>query len=99
MTIQRRDQLALDEQVIRDDELEAALELRQSSREKLAEMRKRFDLAHETASAEVAKLELPEGRAVRVGRFRITRTGIPARSVSFETKASSRVRISLVGDE
>jgi len=52
----------------------------------------------EDADLETA-LELPEGGAARVGRFRITRTAVAGRSVTFDTKATSRVRIVLVGED
>ncbi len=92
-------QLALDEQVIDDAEVEAALEEREKRKASLQAVRKVYDGAHEAAIAEIAKLELPEGGAARVGRFRVARSAIPARSVTFDTKASSRIRISVVDEE
>ena len=97
--LQSVDQLAMDEQVIDDADVEAALEEREKKKASLQAVRKIYDGAHEAAVAEIAKLELPEGGAARVGRFRITRAAIPARSVTFDTKASSRLRISLLGEE
>ena len=92
-------QMALDEHVIEDSELEGALEERLSAKEAAAETRRSYDEANEAATAAIAKLELPEGSAVRCGRFRIARQFVAARSVSFEAKATSRVRISLIGDD
>lgn len=92
------DQLALDEQRIDDLALEQALERRLSRRLELADARKNAQEADEEANVEIAKLELPTETAVRCGRFRITRSSIPARSVSFEVASSSRVRITLLGD-
>jgi hypothetical protein len=92
-------QLALDEHVIDDSDLEDALEERHRLRVLSSEHRKAYDEADEAAGVEIAKLELPDGQAVRCGRFRITRTARAARSVAFETKASSRVRITLLEDE
>lgn len=92
-------QLALDEQAIEDDELEAALEERLRLQTIASETRKRYDEAHEAAGVEIAKLELPEGAAVRCGRFRITRASVAARHVSFDAKATSRVRITLIGED
>lgn len=92
-------QMAFDEQLVEDAALETALELRWRKKESLDAVRKIYEDAHEAAAFEIAKLELPEGRAARVGRFRITRTAVAARNVTFETKASSRVRIALVGDD
>lgn len=89
-------QQGFDEQLIDDPEVEQALEEREKHKASMAIVRKIYDGAHEVAVAEIAKLELPEGGAARVGRFRITKAAIPARSVTFDTKASSRVRISVV---
>lgn len=45
-------------------------------------------------------LELPaDGRAVRCGRFRITRSSVSARTVQFETKPTTRVRITVLGED
>jgi hypothetical protein len=90
------DQLAFDEQTVEDPDVEAALEERQSRKDSLSAVRKDYEEANELALAKVAELELPEGGAARVGRFRIVRSAVAARSVTFETKATSRVRISLV---
>lgn len=92
-------QLGFDEQVIEDEEIEQALEDREKRKASLSAVRKVYEGAHEAAIAEITKLELPEGGAARVGRFRITKAAIPARAVSFETKASSRVRIAVVGED
>ena len=89
-------QLGLDEEVVEDDAIEAALEERAKRKNSLDAVRKIYDGAHEAAVAEIARLELEDGQAARVGRFRITRSAIPPRSVTFETKASSRLRIGLV---
>lgn len=93
------EQLAFDEQTIDDAALESALENRLKKKDSLDSVRKVYEAADEVAQAEIAKLELPEGGAVRVGRFRITRAAVAARSVAFETKATSRVRIVLVEDD
>ena len=99
MTTRAVDQLALDEQRIDDLALEQALERRLSMRLELAEARKASEAADKEADVEIEKLELPDEGAVRCGRFRLTRTTMPGRSVSFETASKSRVRISLLGDD
>ena len=99
MTTRAVDQLALDEHRIDDLALEQALERRLARRLELAEARKSAEQADAEADVEIEKLELPDEGAVRCGRFRLTRTTMPARSVSFETASKSRVRISLIGDE
>lgn len=91
-----QDQLGFDEQVIDDPSIEAALEERLKRKNSLDAVRKNYDAAHTIASAKIAELELPEGGAARVGRFRITRQEVPAGHREFDTKSSSRIRISLV---
>ena len=92
-------QLAFDEHVIEDADLEEALEERHKRRESLRAVRLFYKEADERAKGEIAKQELSEGVALRVGRFRITRTDIPPRSVSFDTQGSSRLTIALVDDD
>lgn len=92
------DQLAFDEQVIDDHAIEGALEEREKRKDALNAVRKEYDQANAAATGAIARLELPEGGAARVGRFRIARVAVPARSVTFDTKASSRIRISIPKD-
>ena len=92
-------QLGFDEVQVTEPALERALEARHERRLTASEARRLFNEAHEAATAEVAKLELPEGGAVRCGRFRVTRSTVPARSVSFETEAKSRIKIGLIGED
>jgi len=91
-------QLAMDEQVITDPDIEAALEDRQAAKEALNEKQASYEELNETAKAQLAKLELPVGAVARVGRFRIERKISAARSVSFETAAKERLAIGLIGD-
>jgi hypothetical protein len=93
------EQTAFDEQVIEDEEIEAALEDREKKKASLDAVRKIYDGANEHAILKISELELPEGGAARVGRFRITRQAIPAGHREFDTKASSRIRISVASDE
>lgn len=88
-----RDQLALDETLITDPTLESALEERQAAKIEKGRATKVYKEAHAAAAAEIEKQELPDGRAIRVGRFRITRSTVSARSVAFETSPTSRVSI------
>jgi cation transport regulator ChaB len=94
-----RNQLAFDEQMVEDTALENALEDRQRRRDSLSAVRKAYDEANEEANARIAEQELPDGHAIRVGRFRITRSSVPARNVHFEAKAASRIRITLLGED
>lgn len=91
-------QQAFDEQVIEDEEIEAALDDREKKKHSLDAVRKIYDGAHEFAMAKITELELPEGGAARVGRFRVTRQAVPAGHREFDTKASSRIRISVAGE-
>jgi len=96
--LQAVEQQAFDEQVIEDEEIEAALEDREKKKHSLDAVRKIYDGANEHALLNLTELELPEGGAARVGRFRITRQAIAAGHREFDTKASSRIRISVAGE-
>lgn len=99
MALRAVPQLALDEEVIENEELEAALEERESRKSSLAAVRGDYKTADDAAMLAIALLELPEEHAVRVGRFRISRKTVKGRIVSFETETSNRVRIAVIGDE
>jgi hypothetical protein len=99
MATRVKDQLAFDEKVLEIPELESALEERLATKAGLSEQQKAYDEANKAVEVEIEKLELPEGTAVRCGRFRITRSAVSARSVSFETKATSRVRITVLDED
>lgn len=92
-------QLAMDEETIADKVVEEALEERQRAKDALDPYRKEYRDAHDAAKDAIKRLELPDGRVVRVGRFRITKEFVPARSVSFDTASRSAIRIGLIGDE
>jgi hypothetical protein len=88
----------MDETTIEDAELEDALEKRQVEKSALSEQRKAYKEANEATKVGIAKLELPDGHAVRIGRFRITRTAIPGRHVDFDVDPRSQVSIAFLGD-
>lgn len=88
-------QTGMDETPHDDKVLVDLLEKRLRLADDKAEIGKTFKEAHKAVVAEIDKLQLPEGGALRVGRFRITRTAVPAKSVSFDTEATSRLTISL----
>jgi hypothetical protein len=98
MALRNVAQLAFDEEVIDDAAIEAALEEREKRKASLAAVRAEFKEAHEAATTAIAVIKLAAGSAARIGRFRITRTVVAARAVSFETEESSRLSISLVED-
>jgi hypothetical protein len=98
MALRSVPQLALDETTVTDADLEAALESRQRSKEEAASARGEFTTADNVAKALIERLELDEG-PVRIGRFRITRSVLKGRSVTFETQDKPRVQIALVEDD
>jgi hypothetical protein len=99
MTTQSQPQTALDEREINNAELESVLEDREVAKGKAGETRKKYTTVDEVAKDKIAALKLAEGDVVRIGRFRIKLTNIPARDVAFETSATSRLSISPVGDD
>jgi len=97
--LRSEDQLGFDEELIENPDVEAALVERQARKDTLASVRKDFNAAHDKAVAALTSIELPDEGAVRVGRFRISKSIVSARTVSFETQESSHLRITLLGDE
>ena len=95
MATQKTDQLAMDEKVIADSELEAALEDYWQKKIDAGEVNKAKNEASTQVKAMAARLELPDGMAARVGRFRIERKDVGAKKVSFETKPSTRYTFGL----
>jgi hypothetical protein len=93
------DQLGFDEEVIENPDVEAALVARQAAKDALSSVRKDYDAAHEKAKGALAMIELPEEGAVRIGRFRISKSLVSAKSVSFETKESTRLRITFMSED
>ena len=83
--------------MIDDPSIAEALEERDRRKMTKDDATKLFRASDDIARAKLLELELPDGGAVRVGRFRITRRDVPARTVEpFETKASTRIRITPV---
>lgn len=99
MATAARPQLAFDEKAVTDAALENALEARQNKYDAVKAVRHQFDEAHEAAQAEIAKLDMADGTAVRVGRFRIERRFVAGGSRSFDTKARSQTRIALADED
>jgi hypothetical protein len=99
MAIEQTDQLAIDEVTIEDEVIQVALERRQRAKEALVEPRKEYRASNDQAKFALERLELPTGRAARVGRFRVERVERPGRTVSFETEASTQMKITLVDED
>jgi hypothetical protein len=92
-------QTALDERVIEDAELEKVLEDRQVAKGNAGEARKKYGTLDELAKGKIADLQLEDGDAVRIGRFRISQSAVAPREVAFETNATSRLTISADSEE
>ena len=88
-------QLGMDERVVDDKALSDLLETRLRLLDDKAEITKSFKAAHEEAKDAIAKLDLEEGGAIRVGRFRISKRPVAPRTVSFEAEATTRLTIEL----
>lgn len=91
-------QYGLFDQVIENEELEAALE----EREKVNNSRKALNAKFKTADTEakglISALDLSADDVVRCGRFRIKLSEVAGRSVAFETDPAERLTISLLDD-
>lgn len=89
-------QTGMDEQVIKDEVLEEALETRLRAHLRMATVRSEVKQIDEETAGLITRLELPEEGAVRVGRFRLTRKKVSAHSVSFDVGDKYPVRIALI---
>jgi hypothetical protein len=83
----------MDDKIIKNPELEKTLEDRQQAKAAMSEFKKLDrDAKQQIRSCE----EVPP---FRVGRFLITQTNTPPRSVSFEAEGGTRLNIKLAGEE
>lgn len=80
-------QLGMDEVVVESAEAEAALEERLKRKNSAAELRRQFEEADAAAKALVIPLMPADAEAVRIGRFRLTKSVSKERAVSFSTPA------------
>lgn len=92
-------QMALEEREVADAELERALEDREQAKGIMGEARRKYSAMDEVVKGKLGDLSLKDGEVVRVGRFRITQTAVPARSVAFDTQPTTRLSISVPADE
>lgn len=74
-------------------ELLAALKSRDAAKERLGEARHNFKVTDDAVTPLIAKLELGEDAAVRVGDFVISQRMGKSGHVEFDRKASLRTRI------
>lgn len=86
-------QTALDERLIEDDTLEKALEDREQAKGAAGEARAKFTTMDDLVKGKVEELGLDEEETVRCGRFRISKSMVAGKSVSFETDPSARVTV------
>ena len=100
MPTQDKAQLGMDEVVIESADAEKALEERLKRKNSAAELRRQFEEADAAAKAVLLPLIPPDAEAVRIGRFRVTKSVSKSRSVAFETAGGKvRYRISEDSDE
>lgn len=92
-------QTSIYETTIENPELEAALEARQSVKDKRAKVNSDYKEKDEIVKGKLDELDLGIGAPVRIGRFVISKKSTNGRSVSFETSAGTRHQISLIKDE
>jgi hypothetical protein len=90
-------QLGMDERVVEDAELAAALEKRLKLSDNLGEVKKSFKAAHEACIELLREHDLEDGQAIRVGRFRITKKFIAGGPVSYEASDRSQLGFEFVG--
>lgn len=93
MAARAKSQMELGEEVIEDKELEDLLE----AREGLKSAAGAYRAADKKAKEAIDSRNLP--MPFRIGRFVISESTVPARTVEFETVASTRVAIKNVTEE
>lgn len=89
-------QTAMDEIVIEDEELSAALEKRMRLADDKAEIGKSFKIAHEACVELLKGHDLEDGQALRVGRFRVSKRLVAGGPVSYSTSDRSQISFELV---
>lgn len=99
MAVTEHPQTAIDEKLIANDELEKALEARENAKAQASAVAKRYRDLDSAAKVMLEEFQLADGEVARCGRFRIHKARVAPRSVSFETAATSRLRIRCDNDE
>lgn len=90
----RRAQTSIYETTREDPELEAVLKTRESRKEALSTAKQNFDTTDAEAQTLIAKLDLGDDAAVRVGEFVITAKRTKGHTVqSFDVASAQRIRI------
>lgn len=89
-------QIGMDERVVDDPALIAALEDRLRKGDDLAEVKRSFKEADTFARDLIAKIDLENGQAIRVVRFRITKKFIAGGHVEYDASDRSQLGFELV---
>lgn len=87
------EQLGMDERLVEDEVLSKALEGRLRAHDDIAEIRSVYKEHDAKVKERVGVLDLADGDAIRVGRFRIAKTAVAAKHVAFDTDPTSRLTI------
>jgi hypothetical protein len=93
MGTQTTGQLAIDETLVDNVELEKQLEARAALVLERRALNATFKEADDAVRGGIAQLEIPPDGAIRIGRFRITKTTTAPRHVEFDTDGGERIRI------
>lgn len=92
-------QEGLFDRVIENGDLEQALEEREKRNNSRKAVTKTYKEAHEKVVGLLAPLGIEEDQTVRCGRFRITKSAVKGRFVSFDTDPTDRLSIKLIGSD
>jgi hypothetical protein len=79
--------------------LESALEDREKRKASKQAVTKQYKEADDKVKALLGEFDLQDGEVARVGRFRIAKKAIAAKTVMFETEPSSRLFIGVDKNE
>lgn len=93
-----QEQIGLEDKFIEDPDVVQVLEEREELKAAKKKATKEYNDKHAAAKDRIEKLAIPIGGAVRVGRFRLERTPVAGRSVSFEIAETTRVAIAVIED-
>jgi len=96
MAVKPKDQLALDEKVVVDAQLEQLLDEREDARAARLDAQRAFDSADAKAKARIETHDIGLDAAIRVGRYRISRTMSEGGHRDFEILPKPQTKIKAV---
>lgn len=99
MATRPTEQLGFDEKVVDEPKLLSALEDREAKKATVSAARLDLKVVDDEVRTRIAALDLGVDTAVRIGRFRITKTMAEARHVEFDAEAKERISIKLADGE